>query len=154
MTAPNDSAVEKVDVGALIHREFQLRKAEAAAAAAAESKKTSTSKPYLNRPIIELKLKLGISVNDSQDNESMLVHNATLFRKGENQNLYYEKIERGKRWPKCSADRCTNLPRIRKEECVRSIGQVSHENYATKKGAQNGAVKGGVCWRHGAYRNK
>jgi|SaaInl74LU_5_DNA_1037368.scaffolds.fasta_scaffold34456_1 hypothetical protein len=43
MTAPNDSAVEKVDVGALIHREFQLRKAEAAAAAAAESKKTSTA---------------------------------------------------------------------------------------------------------------
>ncbi len=34
MVKPNDSAIEEDDVGALIYREVQLRKAEAAAAAA------------------------------------------------------------------------------------------------------------------------
>eukprot|EP00986_Skeletonema_menzelii_P018120 scaffold25189_cov63-Skeletonema_menzelii.AAC.1 len=49
MVTPNDTAVEEDDVGALIYREIQLRKAEAAAAAAvvaAERKNTSTASTH------------------------------------------------------------------------------------------------------------
>jgi len=48
VAAPNHSEGEKDDLGALIYRECQLRKAEAAAAAA-ESKKKSTVSPSTRR---------------------------------------------------------------------------------------------------------
>eukprot|EP00984_Skeletonema_dohrnii_P036404 scaffold37333_cov155-Skeletonema_dohrnii-CCMP3373.AAC.1 len=119
MVAPSNSK-EDDDVGALIYREIQLRKAEAAAAAA-ESKKTSTASTH-HRTLTRKRLPVTNQGEESLPRPQRRV--ATKGRKRDaslDQDQPKEKVAKKRQRYECSADGCMNQ-----------------------------AKKGGVCIRHGA----
>ena len=92
MASPNDSGDDD-DVGALIYRESQLRKAEAAAAAA-ESKKTSSAASSRNRTSARKRLPV--------NNQGEELSPSLLLCKGDSKRLHWRKVGLKKGGPKRS----------------------------------------------------
>mmetsp|Transcript_14646 Transcript_14646/g.30044 ORF Transcript_14646/g.30044 Transcript_14646/m.30044 type:complete len:184 (+) Transcript_14646:162-713(+) len=141
VVAPNDN--EDDDIGVLIYREFQLRKAEAAAAAERKTKSTASTRRTSSRK------RLPINMMRVVKNQYYLVHNATVLQRQQaNESNHWMKMGPEKIWPK------------RKERALLLINQVIQGGVCTRHGAKvkrcsskgctNKAVKGGVCVKHGA----
>ena len=159
---------EEDDVGALIYREIQLRKTEAAA------------KPHLQRPIRR---------TSNQKRSSFNNHGKEFFSRQQSkspskmnrvssiaEDSSRKKVAKNPYRKKCSAAGCTNAQRV--GVCIRQGQKVSNANYAAVKDAQidchrrslsskawgNGQTMQqrrmrkskdswkGMIWRHGAKR--
>ena len=179
MATTNESAVEEEeDVGALIYRESQLRKAEkAVAAVAAESKllQTSTASahsrtsirrrpPVTNLgteslPILQRKkaskMKRGVSIAEDPPRKKVAKKKYRYECSADGCTI----VVRGgvckrhgaavKRY-ECSVDGCTNRV-VQGGVCVRHGAKIK---LCSCVGCTNGAVKGGVCMRHGAKKKQ
>ncbi len=159
MAAPNNTYAyedsDGDDVGALIYREVQLRKAEAvaaAAAAAAECNKTSTASTHQrtsSRKIspIENQTGAGESLPSLQRKGAM----AMKRRKQESSNA---DDRPRKKWVKkrCFFYGCTNKAR-KGGVCNRhGDGANAKRKLCSSEGCTNMVRQGGVCTRHGAER--
>lgn len=113
---------DEYDVGALIYREYQLRKAEAAAAAAASA------------------------LGDAVSRENVEVQVAPKKKRRISSSSPTKKQVDGKKYKKvvCLADGCTNRA-VQKGVCIRHGAEVK---LCSKEGCASQAKKGGVCWRH------
>eukprot|EP00984_Skeletonema_dohrnii_P021026 scaffold10402_cov64-Skeletonema_dohrnii-CCMP3373.AAC.2 len=133
------------DVGALIYRESQLRKAEAAAAAATQRNKTSSDSTHhrsstRKRSSITSRSKEPLS--RPQRNGASKMRLDSSMKDGRP----VEKVAKKRRKNECSANGCTNLSQIG-GVCRRHGAKVK---LCSSEGCTNKAHKGGVCVRHGA----
>ncbi len=141
MVAPTN-IVEEDDVGALIYREVQLRKAEAAAAAA-ESKKeqfvsTSTHNSHVENSD-------GKSLPSPKHTGASIEKHQSML---EGNDLPKEKVAKKKYRYECSADGCTNQVK-QGGVCIRHGAKVKRMECSVDK-CTNPVQKGGVCTEHGA----
>ena len=119
------------DVGALIYRETQIRKAENKTSSVANHHRRSIRKRTQVR---------------NRDNSSMM---ATMSHEtSKRKRLADEDLPRRKKMHRyeCSADGCTNQAK-KGGVCVRHGAKLKRCSY---EGCTNIAVQGGVCMRHGA----
>ena len=120
VASPNNSGEDDDDVGALIYRESQLRKAEAAAAAA-ECKKTSNASTHHRT---STRKRTPVKSQNDASLPSLQCNGATKLKRRESSlkdDGPRKKVAKKRYIYECSADGCTNH-----------------------------AKKGGVCIRHGA----
>ena len=132
MVAPNDSREDDDDVGALIYRESQLRKAEAEAVAA-ESKKTSSASTHHRTSLGREHL------STTRAKNHCIMYNAEVPRRG-HERLHWRMIGPRRRWPERSIDMNALLMDAQtksfKEECAFGMGQRSSTNDAATKDVQ------------------
>ena len=136
-TSAENNATDGEDVGTLIYRESQLRKAEVAAAAtaAAERKKrtrTSSTRKGNNPTVTHIsKRKRPLSTEEGD------VPNKVVWRGGRRIKI-------------CATDGCTNVV-VQGGVCVRHGAEVKR---CSEEGCPNIVVKGGVCISHGAKKKQ
>ena len=131
---------EEEDIGALIYRESQLRKAEAAVAmAAASSRRTSTRKRSAANITATL-VKKKYRYECTADGCTNKAHQGGVCKR------HGAKVK----IKLCSMDGCTNRV-VKGGVCIRHGAEVKLCN---SDGCTNIAVKGGVCVRHGAKWTK
>ena len=146
--SPNDGDKDdEDDVGALIYREVQLRKAEAAAAAA-ESKKTSSASTR-RRTLTRKRSPVTNKVDTSSPSPKR--KRASKRKRGSSlgEDLSGKMVARKKYRYECSADGCTNYAQ-KGGVCVRDGAKVKR---CSSEECTNQAKKGGVCMKHGAKVN-
>ena len=145
MVATNDSGGEEEDLGALIYRESQLRKAEAAEEL---TEKKVTQKQYKKKCSADgcsnIVVKGGVCIR----------HGAKVKRcSSEGCTNQAQKggvcMRHGAKVKLCSSEGCTNITK-KGGVCMRHGAKVKR---CISEGCTNIAKKGGVCWRHRAYRN-
>eukprot|EP00984_Skeletonema_dohrnii_P029316 scaffold19806_cov74-Skeletonema_dohrnii-CCMP3373.AAC.3 len=171
---PNVSG-EEDDVGVLIYRESQLRKAEAAAAV--ESEKTSTASTHHRTST--RKRSPANNMDDKTPTDTQLKDSLKRKRESSLEEEYRPKKQAAKKRYRyeCSADGCKNIvvkegvctkhgakrKRCINEGCtnIAMSGRVCRKHGAKRKrklcrteGCTNIAVKEGVCTRHGAKRKR
>ena len=177
--APNDAIGEDDDdIGVLIYREVQLRKAEAASTADGESKKEASTASFsayqrrtLTRKRTPVQNRSSESLPSPQSNGNFKRKKRLCSNEGGRPR---KKVAKKRRRYKCSAVGCTNFAqkggvcyrhgerkRCNSEGCVKFAhkGGVCLKHGAKIKrcnneGCPNFAVKGGVCGRHGAERKR
>eukprot|EP00985_Skeletonema_marinoi_P003190 scaffold1323_cov106-Skeletonema_marinoi.AAC.9 len=149
IVAPPSNSKEDDDVGALIYREFQLRKAEAAAAA--ERKKTSIAFTH-NKTSTRKRSPVA-----NQGEESLPRPQRRVATKGRkrvaslDQDQPKEKVAKKRRY-ECSADGCMNQAKNR-GVCRRHGARAPiKQKLCSSEGCTDIVVNGGVCVRHGAKR--
>ena len=142
MAAPNDDSKgekDDDDVGALIYRESQLRKAEAAAAAT-ETKETSKTASSHHRASARKR-----SLVKNQGGESLYSPQCSGATKRKRESSLEDdrpskKVTERKYRHECPTDGCTNRPS--EEVCAKDTEQRLNISYATPKDAQAMPRKG------------
>ena len=132
------------DVGALIYREIQLRKTEAAVAAS-ERKQTSTASTHRRT---STRKRSPVASQGKEPLPSPQRKSASKRKRDSSMEEDHtrKKVAKKKKRGKCSADGCTNGA-VRGGVCVRHGAKVKRCN---SEGCTNQAQKGGVCIKHGA----
>jgi hypothetical protein len=150
VVAPKDSGGEDDDLGILIYRESQPRKAEAAAAESknklsiASTRRTSTRK----RTAVNHDDKSMKTTKTNLPSKKMKRHSSKQTETTE------KKVDWTKYKKKCSVEGCTNII-VRGGVCVRHGAKVKKRRYeCSSNGCTNLAQKGGVCRRHGAKHKR
>ena len=143
VVAPNDN--EDDDIGVLIYREFQLRKAEAAAAAERKTKSTASTRRTSSRK------RLPINYDESEKSiipspQRNIVTKARSKRKSSLDEDGARKNMAKKKRTCSAADGCTNNV-VRGGVCVRHGAKIPR---CSSAGCPNQVIQGGVCTRHGA----
>ena len=151
MATSNDSNTEEEDVGTLIYRESQLRKAaEAAAAAAADCKLQTSSASTHQRTSTR---KRSPVANQGTESLSRPQRKNTSKRKRKDSlggNQPRKKVAKKQYRYECSADGCSNIV-VKGGLCVKHGAKRKRQRYECSiDGCTNHALKGGVCIRHGA----
>jgi hypothetical protein len=146
VVAPNESGEDDEDMGVLIYRESQLRKAEALAAAESEKKSTASSRRRTST-------RKRSPVNNQGKKSLPSPQRKSALRGTKRESSSLEEGQPRKKVTKkkyvryeCSADGCTNQVRSG-GVCVRHGAKVK---LCSSEGCPNRARKGGVCIRHGA----
>ena len=133
------------DLGVLVYRESQLRKAEAAASA--KNKETSTASTHHRHRTSTSTTKRSPVNHDGE--KSLPHHNAKILRKGE-KILRWRRIDPGKSWLKRNAESSICMNQVyRGGVCKRHGAKVK---LCSSEGCSNQVIKGGVCINHGAKK--
>ena len=146
---------EEDDIGALIYRECQLRKKEAAEADARSGKNSSNS---THRATSTRRAAAAAAAAIRGDSSPKAVGRKVISYKrnrchpsssGDDEGkVAAKKTDWSKYKKKCSADGCTNLAK-KGGVCVRHGAKVTMRR-CSSEGCMNFVRKGGVCIRHGA----
>ncbi len=137
------------DYGALIYRESQLRKAEAAAVAAKSTKKRKKNSS-VDVSSTRRRSRASSAVRSKSSVNAAHMTNASKRKRESSTEVEGpapRKVSRKQYKKKCSADGCTNQ--------VQKGGLCKRHGAKTKRCSVEGcttfAKKGGVCYRHSAY---
>mmetsp|Transcript_22579 Transcript_22579/g.35418 ORF Transcript_22579/g.35418 Transcript_22579/m.35418 type:complete len:204 (-) Transcript_22579:81-692(-) len=145
MASPNPTGDEDDDdVGALIYREVQLRKAEAAALRLRQLPKSR--RHQLLQPIKELQPPVKKQNKELPLTSQQYIGDSKRRKREFSDASPGKKIARKRFVYECSADGCTNQV-VRGGVCMRHGAKVKR---CSSEGCPNYARLGGVCIRHGA----
>ena len=146
-TPNNDSTGEEEDVGTLIYRESQLRKAEAKAA---ERVKASTTSTHQRRTSTRKRSHVANQVEQSFPNPKRRGESKRKRESSIAEDSPRKKVAQKQYRKTCSADGCTNHAQ-RGGVCFRHGAKRKKYRYeCSADGCTSNAQKGGVCIRHGA----
>ena len=145
--ARNDATGEddNDDVGALIYREVQLRKAESAAK---KSENTSTASVHQRRTSTRKRTPVHNQSREPLPSGQQHSGASKRMKRGssDEDNRLEKRVAKKKYRYECSADGCKNIAQ-KGGVCIRHGAKIKR---CSSKGCTNQAQKGGVCIRHGA----